>query len=495
MIRLTARVLFAVLAAVLLLSSSVSAQPPAIPQPTPSDVARIAPNNRNPAELSQRIAVFDAKANGFLGRAEALRNWEARLRTEESALQGRKAALDAEGNALEARRPSPYASSGAIAAFNTQIDAFNGKVSAYNTDVDNHRADVGRYNDETAALRALQQELSQEADAIDAELARVEAEAQRASRPRPTAPQPGNQAQRQAPTGVDTSPVPVSGNAASRQQQAAALRKYAQDKSIQLVERPVTSRLTADTLSHMSEQEVAALTGGGQREFDALARRADGTYVGVVVRRSSGVDPSEAAFDASISRGGQAETTLDGAAITITGVDLIDPVANDGGTPAPPVPGSSTAPTASAAPPTTATPDTEQADTPTTGGPNSTGGTLWGVVPGGPPNITITQRDRIHILDGHGDGINGGHAPGTGMPNKTEFPDDWEDDEIIDRIVDVARNPDHPPELQKNGRWLVKGRRNGVDIEVVVLPGGRVWTGYPTGGQGVIHNDEHGNPK
>ncbi|MQY24861.1 EndoU domain-containing protein [Nocardia aurantia] len=495
MIRLIARSFFAVLAAVLLLGSSVSAQPPAIPEPTPSDVARIAPNNRNPAALSQRIAVFDAEVNGFLSRATAHRNWESRLGTEETALRGRKAALDAEGNALEARRPSPYASGGAISAFNAQIDAYNGKVDAYNTDVDNHDADIGRYNGERTALLTLQQQLLQEAEAIDAELAHVETEAQRASRPRPTAPQPGNQPQKQAPTGVGKPQAPASGNAASRQQQTAALRKYAQDKGVQLVERPVTSRLTADTLSRMSEQEVAALTGGGQRQFDALVRRPDGTYVGVVVRRPAGAAPSEAAFDASISRGGQAQTTLDGADITITQVDVIDPVANEGGLPKPAVPAP---PPGSAAAPTTAAPNesgTEQADTPTTGSPNSTAGTLWGVVPNGPSNITITQRDRIHILDGHGDGINGGHAPGTGMPNKTEFPDDWEDDEIIDRIVDVARNPDHPPELQKNGRWLVKGRRNGVDIEVVVLPGGRVWTGYPTGGQGVIHNDEHGNPK
>ncbi|WP_373686200.1 EndoU domain-containing protein [Nocardia gamkensis] len=90
----------------------------------------------------------------------------------------------------------------------------------------------------------------------------------------------------------------------------------------------------------------------------------------------------------------------------------------------------------------------------------------------------------------------GGHAPGTGMPNKTEFPDtdDWEDDKIIDRIVDVAKNPDQPPVLQDNGNWKVNGTRNGVQIEVIVAPDGSVVTGYPIGGEGVVRNDANGDP-
>ncbi|MGW4330336.1 EndoU domain-containing protein [Nocardia sp. NPDC004573] len=128
-------------------------------------------------------------------------------------------------------------------------------------------------------------------------------------------------------------------------------------------------------------------------------------------------------------------------------------------------------------------------------------GNQWDKVEGAKPNpanITISHKRRIHILDGDGsDDINGGgHAPGTGMPNKTEFPDtdDWEDDKIIDRIVDVAKNPDQPPVLQDNGNWKVNGTRNGVQIEVIVAPDGSVVTGYPIGGEGVVRNDANGDP-
>jgi len=124
-------------------------------------------------------------------------------------------------------------------------------------------------------------------------------------------------------------------------------------------------------------------------------------------------------------------------------------------------------------------------------------GTQWDNVQGSPPrpeNIHTTVARRIHILDGDGDGVGGGHAPGTGLPNKNEFPEAWNDDVIINRIEDVARNPDQPPVQQDNDRWLVRGTRDGVDIEVIIDPDGSIWTAYPTGGTGVIKNDEHGNP-
>jgi hypothetical protein len=124
-------------------------------------------------------------------------------------------------------------------------------------------------------------------------------------------------------------------------------------------------------------------------------------------------------------------------------------------------------------------------------------GTQWDNVEGNPPNpanIHVSDARRVHILDGDGDGVGGGHAPGTGLPNKSEFPERWDDDVIMGHVEDVARNPDHPPELQDNGRWVVRGTRDGVDIEVVILPNGLIWSAYPTGGNGVTRNDEHGNP-
>ncbi|MGW5753702.1 EndoU domain-containing protein [Nocardia rhamnosiphila] len=131
------------------------------------------------------------------------------------------------------------------------------------------------------------------------------------------------------------------------------------------------------------------------------------------------------------------------------------------------------------------------------GGDTGSSGTQWDKAAGDKPSpekVAITLPRQIHILDGDGTDNSGGHAPGTGMPNKTEFPEGWEDEKIISRIEDVARNPDQPPVLQDNGRWLVKGTRYGVDIEVVVNSDGSIWTGFPTGGVGVARNDENGDP-
>ncbi len=124
-------------------------------------------------------------------------------------------------------------------------------------------------------------------------------------------------------------------------------------------------------------------------------------------------------------------------------------------------------------------------------------GAQWSKVTGSvPSSISITQGRRIHILDGDGDEDGGGHAPGTGAPGKTEFPDTdlWEDDHIINSIVDVAKNPDQVPVLQDNGRWKVQGVRDGVLIEVIVNSDGTIRTGYPVSGKDVYKNDENGNP-
>ncbi|WP_190812736.1 EndoU domain-containing protein [Saccharopolyspora pogona] len=119
----------------------------------------------------------------------------------------------------------------------------------------------------------------------------------------------------------------------------------------------------------------------------------------------------------------------------------------------------------------------------------------WDNVAGEKPNLADVSAEprRNYILDGDGLG-GGGHVAGTGLPNKMEFPKAWDDDQIINSIEDVAKNPDRPPELQENGRWRVEGTRDGVDIRVVVDKSGQVRTAHPVGGEGVIQNDVHGNP-
>jgi hypothetical protein len=95
-----------------------------------------------------------------------------------------------------------------------------------------------------------------------------------------------------------------------------------------------------------------------------------------------------------------------------------------------------------------------------------------------------------HILDG--DATGGGHRHGTGSPGKTEFPASWDDEKIIDALLDVARRPDQPPGHQEwNDRWVARGTRDDVEIVTVIVRDGRIWSGWPTpGGPGVIKNPE-----
>ncbi len=92
---------------------------------------------------------------------------------------------------------------------------------------------------------------------------------------------------------------------------------------------------------------------------------------------------------------------------------------------------------------------------------------------------TVGPERRLHILEG--DARGGGHRPGRGIPNKSEFPRGWSDDRIIGTIEEVANDPEAARRLEADGRTVVTGRRHGVDIRVVIDRDGRsIVTGYPT---------------
>ena len=103
--------------------------------------------------------------------------------------------------------------------------------------------------------------------------------------------------------------------------------------------------------------------------------------------------------------------------------------------------------------------------------------------------LRVSPERRAHILDGDVDG-SGGHRHGVGNPGKTEFPASWNDEKIIDALLDVARRPDHPPGHQEwNDRWVARGTRDDVEVVVVIARDGRIWSGWPIpGGPGVVKN-------
>jgi hypothetical protein len=120
----------------------------------------------------------------------------------------------------------------------------------------------------------------------------------------------------------------------------------------------------------------------------------------------------------------------------------------------------------------------------------------WDTVDSGqrPPldAIRITPERTIHVLDG--DSTGGGHRHGTGKPGKTEFPAGWNDEKIIDNVLDVARKPDTPPVRQdRNDTWLCTGTRANVEVSAVIARSGEIVTGWPEeGGPGVVRNPRRG---
>ncbi|MEP0873680.1 DUF4114 domain-containing protein [Trichocoleus desertorum AS-A10] len=97
---------------------------------------------------------------------------------------------------------------------------------------------------------------------------------------------------------------------------------------------------------------------------------------------------------------------------------------------------------------------------------------------------------RKHILDGDQNG--GGHGPGRNISGKSEFPSRWSDEQSVNNIYDVLKDPlstwrqqtgSPGAKYTRNGdpvRWTVEGHRDGIDIRVVVEPDGEgIITAYP----------------
>ncbi len=92
---------------------------------------------------------------------------------------------------------------------------------------------------------------------------------------------------------------------------------------------------------------------------------------------------------------------------------------------------------------------------------------------------TISPQRRIHIL--HGDKTGGGHKFGAGKPCKSEFPQDWDENEILETVTMIAANDNADWRQEDNGYHVTEQTENNVKVRVVLGPNKqRVITAYPT---------------
>lgn len=91
----------------------------------------------------------------------------------------------------------------------------------------------------------------------------------------------------------------------------------------------------------------------------------------------------------------------------------------------------------------------------------------------------ITAQAEQHML--HGDQWGGGHLHGTGMPCKSEFPADWDADEVIAHVKSVAANDNLDWDKQDNGYYIAEQVVDGTRVRVVLnRDRSGIVTAYPT---------------
>lgn len=91
----------------------------------------------------------------------------------------------------------------------------------------------------------------------------------------------------------------------------------------------------------------------------------------------------------------------------------------------------------------------------------------------------LTRQSEIHIL--YGDDRGGGHLHGTGKPCKSEFPADWDKQDIIENVTAIAANDNAIWEEQSNGYHVTEQMVEDIKVRVVLnRDRTRIVTAYPT---------------
>lgn len=92
--------------------------------------------------------------------------------------------------------------------------------------------------------------------------------------------------------------------------------------------------------------------------------------------------------------------------------------------------------------------------------------------------VILSDSRAQHIL--YGDHKGGGHRHGAGKPCKSEFPQAWDDAQIIDVTRKIAANDNLDWERQDNGYYVAESFEGSTKVRVVLgREKRRVITSYP----------------
>ncbi len=92
--------------------------------------------------------------------------------------------------------------------------------------------------------------------------------------------------------------------------------------------------------------------------------------------------------------------------------------------------------------------------------------------------VVITPERRTHIL--YGDETGGGHFHTANKPCKSEFPEDWSVEKVIETISLIAANDNLNWRKERNGYHVAEQQVENLEVRVVLDENRQsVITGYP----------------
>lgn len=96
-----------------------------------------------------------------------------------------------------------------------------------------------------------------------------------------------------------------------------------------------------------------------------------------------------------------------------------------------------------------------------------------------PLQPVLSAQATQHLL--YGDQRGGGHLHGVGKPCKSEFPQDWDKDEVITYVKKVAANDNLDWKEQNNGYYVAEQMVENTRVRVVLnQTRTKIVTAYPT---------------